>query len=131
MNAKIAMVPLLFLLAGPKSALAHHSVSVNFDQSQEITIEGELTEISWRNPHSHIRIEVMDDHGATVQWLVEMGAVNTMRRIGFEMERFVVAKPISITGWPGRRDRSMYLLEVTLDDGTRLVCAGASCSQDR
>src|SRR5262249_50787753 len=77
---------------------AHHSVPVNFDQSKEIMISGTLTEAKWINPHSRFRIDVKQDDGKTVEWLVEMGAVNTMRRAGFEIEKFVVGDTLTIIG---------------------------------
>lgn len=99
---------------------AHHSVPVNFDQSREITIEGVLTEIKWINPHSRFRVDVTSSDGTKVEWLVEMGAANTMKRAGFPMERFAVGDRISITGAPGRRERAVLLRETVLPDGTRL-----------
>ena len=110
----------LVVLAAAARLGAHHSVPVNFDQSREITIEGVLTEITWRNPHAHFRVDVTGPDGAKVEWLVEMGASNTMKRAGFPMERFHVGDRISITGNPGRRDRAVLLRETTLADGTRL-----------
>ncbi|WP_428099421.1 DUF6152 family protein [Candidatus Rariloculus sp.] len=127
MNIKTALLCLAAFGAG--SAFAHHSVAVNFDQSSEITIEGRLTVVAWRNPHSHLRLNVADAGGA--EWLVEFGAINTMKRSGFQTDRFLAGDLISVTGWPGHRDRTMYFLEATLEDGTRLVCAGASCAQER
>lgn len=109
---------ILLLLAAP--LVAHHSVPVNFDQSREITIKGVITEIAWINPHSRFRIDVTGGNGSTAEWLVEMGAINTMRRAGFQTERFAVGDSISIIGWPGRRDRTMLLKTAILDDGTRL-----------
>ena len=110
------------LLAHATRPSAHHSVPVNFDQSKEITISGTLTEAKWINPHSRFRIDVKQDDGKTVEWLVEMGAVNTMRRAGFEIEKFVVGDTLTIIGWPGRgRDRSMLLRTAVLKDGTRLT----------
>ena len=38
--------------AAPLGLLAHHSVAVKFDSSRSITIDGVLTEVAWRNPHS-------------------------------------------------------------------------------
>jgi hypothetical protein len=38
--------------------------------------EWHLTEAKWINPHSRFRIDVKQDDGKTVAWLVEMGAVN-------------------------------------------------------
>ncbi len=127
MNPKIFVFILSMLGVG--SAVAHHSVAVNFDQASEITVEGQLTEVAWRNPHSHLRLKATDATGA--EWLVELGAINTMRRSGFEIDRLMVGDSISITGWPGNRDRTIYFLEATLEDGTTLVCAGASCEQER
>ncbi len=118
----------LWLLVTAAEARAHHSVPVNFDQSREITVEGVLTEIKWLNPHSHFRLDVTNDDGATVQWLVEMGAYNTMRRAGFETHLFSLGSRVSITGWPGRRDRVVYLNRAQLDDGADLLCLGAACN---
>lgn len=110
------------LLAVVLPARAHHSVPVNFDQSKEITITGTLTEAKWINPHSRFRIEVKQDDGMSVEWLVEMGAVNTMRRAGFEIDKFVVGDTLTIIGWPGRdRNRTMLLRTAVLKDGTRLT----------
>jgi hypothetical protein len=63
-------------------------VPVNFDRSKEVTIFGVLTEIKWVNPHSRFRVNVTGDDGKTVEWLVDMGAINTMRRAGFDIDRF-------------------------------------------
>jgi hypothetical protein len=109
----------LTVLSGPLLH-AHHSVAVNFDSSRSVTIDGVLTEVVWRNPHSRFRIDVTGEDGVAVEWLVEMGASNTMMRAGFPMERFQVGDRISITGWPGRRGRAMILRETVLSDGTRL-----------
>ena len=110
----------LLVIATP--AVAHHSVPVNFDQSKEITVMGVLTEIKWINPHSRFRLDVKNDDGTKVEWLVEMGAINTMKRAGFDIDKFTVGDTLTIIGWPGRgRDRSMLLRTAVLKDGTRLT----------
>jgi hypothetical protein len=113
---------LVSLLTIATPAIAHHSVPVNFDQSKEITVAGTLTEIKWINPHSRFRLDVKQDDGTTVEWLVEMGAINTMKRAGFDVDKFMVGDTLTIIGWPGRgRDRSMLLRTAVLKDGTRLT----------
>ena len=110
----------LLVIATP--AVAHHSVPVNFDQSKEITVTGALTEIKWINPHSRFRLDVKNDDGTTVEWLVEMGAINTMKRAGFDIDKFTIGDTLTIIGWPGRgRDRSMLLRTAVLKDRTRLT----------
>ena len=120
----------ILTLTGAEILMAHHSVPVNFDQSSSITVEGVLTEIRWANPHSHFRMDVTDEEGATAEWLVEMGSLNTMKRSGFEMHLFLVGGPVVITGWPGRRDRVVFLNQALLYDGTELICAGVRCGPE-
>src|SRR5687767_15093867 len=115
----LVTIAALVLLSAATLA-AHHSVPVNFDQSREVTIEGVLTEIKWINPHSRFRIDVTNQDGTTHEWLVEMGAANTMRRAGFPMERFAIGDKIAVTGAPGRRERAVLLREAVLRDGARL-----------
>ena len=111
----------------PDALLAHHSVPVNFDQSREVTVAGLLTEVKWLNPHSRFRLDVTQDDGTTLEWLVEMGAINTMRRSGFATELFVVGASVSVTGPPGRRDRVVLLSRAFVQDGSELRCVGSSC----
>jgi hypothetical protein len=121
MHLKILLIPVLLLAqASVQDVAAHHSTPVNFDQSKEITIEGVLTEIAWRNPHSRFRIDVTGEDGSTAEWLAEMGGINIMRRAGFPVELFSLGDRITITGNPGRRGRSVRLREAVLSDGTRL-----------
>lgn len=114
-------------LAVPAALLGHHSVPVNFDQSREITVAGILTEVKWLNPHSRFRLDVTQDDGTTMEWLVEMGAINTMKRSGFATELFVVGDSVSVTGPPGRRERVVLLSRAFVHDGGELRCVGSSC----
>ena len=116
---RFAVVLLVAVAVRPLGA--HHSVPVNFDQSKEVSVEGVLTEIKWVNPHAHFRLNVRQPDGSTLEWLVEMGATNTMKRAGFPMERFMVGERYTIIGPPGRRDRAVLLDEVIMPDGTHLT----------
>ncbi len=109
---------LCVLLAGAALG-AHHSVPVNFDQSKEVTIVGVIRQIKWVNPHSHWWLDVTGEDGKPVEWLVEFGAMNTMKRAGFPMETFKAGDRVEVTGNPGRRDRAVLLRQV-VHDGVRL-----------
>jgi hypothetical protein len=120
-SARAAVLVAAVILVAAAPVRAHHSVPVNFDSSKEVTITGTLTEAKWINPHSRFRINVKQDDGTTVEWLVEMGAANTMRRAGFAIDKFVVGDTLTIIGWPGRdRERTMLLRTAVLKDGTKL-----------
>jgi len=111
----------LFALLISHTASAHHSTAVNFDSSKEITVSGVLTEIKWMNPHSRFRLNVKNAQGKAEEWLVEMGALNTMKRAGFPLERFVIGDEVTMIGAAGRRDRAILLRESVLKDGTHLT----------
>jgi hypothetical protein len=104
---------------------AHHSVPVNFDMNTELAITGVLVETSWRNPHSHLVLEVTNEAGEKETWLVEWNAINTIRRLlsklEFSIDDFEIGEEITVTGWLGRNDKSVYFREVTFSDGRHFV----------
>jgi hypothetical protein len=121
MKHVLSLAAALLLLAAPGLVSAHHSTVVNFDSNHEISVSGVLTEIRWLNPHSRFRIDVKNAQGKVEEWLVEMGAMNTMTRAGFPMDRFMIGQTVTIVGAAGRRDRAVLLREVVLADGTKLT----------
>ena len=122
MRSPVALASLVLIAATlAHNASAHHSSVVNFDSNREVTITGIVTEVRWLNPHSRFRMDVKDPDGKVQEWLVEMGAVNTLKRAGFPMERFAIGDSITVTGAAGRRDRTTLLREVVLSDGMNLT----------
>ena len=120
---RLLVTVVVLALSGP--LMAHHSVPVNYDSSREITVKGVLTEIKWINPHSRFRLDVTKEDGSTEEWLVEMGAHNTMLRAGFKTELFAIGDTVTIIGSPARRDARGILLEwAVLEDGTELSPTG-------
>ena len=39
-------------------ALAHHNMTALFDFNDRVTVNGTLTKIDWRNPHTYLTIDV-------------------------------------------------------------------------
>jgi hypothetical protein len=112
-NALVLIGVVLAISTIARDSMAHHSTAVNFDSNREVTISGVLTEIRWLNPHSRFRVDVKNREGRVEEWLVEMGAANTLKRAGFPTERFAVGDSVTITGAAGRRDRAVLLREIT------------------
>ena len=121
MRLRVVLVAQAFVMLVIAVANAHHSTVVNFDSSREISVDGVITEVRWLNPHSRFRLDVKNAQGRPEEWLVEMGALNTMKRAGFPTDRFVVGDPLTVIGAAGRRDRAVLLREVVLKDGTHLT----------
>ncbi len=67
---------------GAGSALAHHSFAM-FDQSQTITLEGEIADFRWTNPHVFIELNVKNDAGSADEWSIEMTSPEHLSRTGW------------------------------------------------
>jgi hypothetical protein len=101
--------------------MAHHS---HGEFSGATTaVEGELLEITWRNPHPAMTLLALDIDGSEQIWRVQVqGNVNGLGRDGVTGDQFVVGDRLTITGRQSSR-RSALLLAVRaqLADGSDLV----------
>ena len=104
---------------------AHHSVPVNFDTSSSHTVTGTLIKTKWANPHSQMQVEVTLEDGSKEIWLIEMNALDTIRRLGrkmgFTTDDFVVGETITVSGWLGRHHRAIYFRTAKLQSGQEIV----------
>ena len=55
------------LLAGP-SALAHHSFAVHFVGDELVTVNGVVTDFTFRNPHGLVLLDETRADGTIVHW---------------------------------------------------------------
>ena len=46
-----------------RPALAHHSFSATYLETQSVTIEGEIVQFVFRNPHSFVHVNVKEKDG--------------------------------------------------------------------
>lgn len=96
---------------------AHHSTVANFTQ-EIISVEGVIERVRFQNPHSSVLIKNMDETGNEVYWLVESSSSTSLRRKGASFESFEIGSKVKVTGLRGRRQYTMYLREITFEDGT-------------
>jgi hypothetical protein len=80
-------------------ALAHHSYAM-FDVSKNIAIEGTVKEFLWTNPHSWIRLEVMDSKGKPQEWGIEMGSLTILVSLGWNPKTLQPGDKIRMTVHP-------------------------------
>ncbi len=76
-------------------ALAHHS-GVMFDRSEVHTIEGEVKEWRWANPHSYLRINVADGGDSVVEWSFESTSSVLLARQGWRRNSFEEGERVSV-----------------------------------
>jgi hypothetical protein len=69
-RAILALVACAVVMLG-NEALAHHNMTALFDFNDRVTLNGTLTKIDWRNPHTYLTIDVQGGAGATESWQAE------------------------------------------------------------
>ena len=117
MNARVLLVACLSLLSA--ASAAHHSpVNFNLDV-EDFAISGTIANVSFRNPHSVIELQVASPDGETTQWYVEFSSVNLLLRRDWDMERIEAGDTVTCIGNPSRDGTpEMYMWTIRLADGT-------------
>ena len=117
-----ALLVIAFVSAVAIPVAAHHSFGVYFDADKPVKLSGIVTKVDWRNPHTHLYLDVKDDSGKVVTWTLEGYPPNVLARTGWKKDVTVkVGDAISVFGWRARDGSpSAHLREATLADGTRL-----------
>ena len=85
---------------------AHHGSLANsalYDSGELIVLEGEITEVLWRNPHARAHLSVVDENGAETVWEIETqpGPVE-FGRMGVSEEDLL--GQVRVAGFRSRRD---------------------------
>jgi hypothetical protein len=83
-------------------ALGHHAFSAEFDKDSPVTLAGKVTKIEWINPHAWIHLDVVDDAGNTVAWMVEGGTPNTLLRAGVHKNSIPIGSEIVVRGYQAK-----------------------------
>jgi len=109
---------LLAILCGLSfAANAHHSTNANFTQ-EIISVQGVIERVRFQNPHASVLIKNTDEAGNETYWLIESSSRTSLQRQGVSMERLEIGSKITATGRKGRRQYTMYLREITFEDGS-------------
>lgn len=113
-----ALAPTLAVagLAVSAGAAAHHSSSM-YDRAQAITIEAEVVEFRWVNPHSYLT--VVDTAGSERKtWSIEMSSPGVLTRSGWNKRTFNAGDKITLKFGPLRSgDAGGIFMQATLADG--------------
>ena len=74
---KFRVIVLLIAAAALMSGIqlyAHHSFAATYFEDKQQTVEGDLVQFLFRNPHSFVHLEGKDEKGQPVRWAIEWGA---------------------------------------------------------
>jgi thiamine monophosphate kinase len=81
---------------------AHHSFAATYFENQKVSIEGDLVQFMFRNPHSFVTVLAKDDKGEMQRWAVEWGAGGQLGRQGVTRDTLKPGDHVIITGDPSR-----------------------------
>jgi hypothetical protein len=116
-------------VAAISAASAHHSAAA-FDLTTEVTVEGTIAALEWKNPHIYFTIETTGADGRPLLQQVEVQPISSVQTMGLTKEMLAPGSTITLRANPSRRGPAGTLrgLDVTTSDGAihPLVLAGRS-----
>jgi len=121
MKSRFKLFAIAAALFASGIAAAHHS-RANFELDRIISVEGVVTEFSWKSPHVWMKVESVDRRGETIEWLVEGNAIPPLRRMGWTRDAFKVGDKVVASGNPDRDpdNKLMFLQYISANDGSVL-----------
>jgi uncharacterized protein DUF6152 len=81
---------------------AHHSFPGTYLEDRTITIQGELVQVLFRNPHSFMQVMVKENDGSVVRYAVEWVGASELGRQGVTATTLKSGDFLVISGTPGR-----------------------------
>ena len=74
---------------------AHHG-NASYGNAKQLTVKGTVTEWVWLNPHTLLKIDVKDDSGQVVNWVVEWSAPSSLINFGINKQTFKPGDEVTV-----------------------------------
>lgn len=118
----LVLIALASAAFAPALALAHHAYRVAYDVSRTESLVGQVVRLELVNPHAKLFVDVTNEDGDVVQWIVEGPGKLSLARRGWTDDTFVAGETISAVGNPSSAGyNAMWLLRIVKSDGTELM----------
>ena len=119
----------LALITWAAPTLAHHSFDAQYDRGKTIVLKGTVTKIEWTNPHARFYVDVKDQNGKVVNWNMELGSPNGLRRAGWSRNTLSMGDAVAVTASLARDgSRMANAREVMLADGKKIFTASSAAN---
>jgi hypothetical protein len=111
MRNKLAPISVVVvgLLAVSVPLFAHHG-NAAYDTAKTVTVKGTVTDYIWTNPHVFVKVDVKDDGGNTVHWIVEAQNPVSMGQIGWSKNTFKPGDEVEIDAMPAKNGNPVGFL---------------------
>jgi hypothetical protein len=100
-------------LAGAR-AYAHHSFAATYFEDRMVTIEGDLAQFQFRNPHSWVHVNVKEKDGTVVRYAVEWGGTGQLGNTGITRDTLKIGDHVVISGNPARNPKQHQVRMLSL-----------------
>ena len=105
----------------------HHAFSAEFDVDKPLTLTGKLVRWEMINPHSWFHIDIEDDQGTVVTWMIEGGSPNELIRNGVTKNTLEIGIQLTIEGYYAKDGTPKGVgRNFLLADGERLFLGGSA-----
>ena len=109
------------------AAMAHHAFATEFNVNAPLDLRGKVSKVELINPHSWIHIDVTDDAGNTVTWMIEGGSPNALVRRGVTKNSIPVGAELHVIGYQARDGSNKGVgRDITFADGRELFFGGSA-----
>ena len=98
----LRLVALAGVLTFGAELRAHHAVASVYDLNTEIVLEGQLTKLNFRNPHSNLHLAVPNADGTTTEWVLTTASVRALTRAGVNRSTITPGERLKVTVLPAR-----------------------------
>ena len=115
---KYLLLAIPVLLLACQAAHAHHAFAADYEEGNEGTISGTITEVVYKNPHARYYVEVTADDGSKELWDLETMNLMMLGRMGWKKDTIKVGDEVTVTGILGRNNtKRMSITTVELPGG--------------
>ena len=91
----VTFLLMIGLLAVSVPLFAHHG-NASYGHAKQLTLKGTVTEWDWLSPHTLLKIDVKDDHGTVVNWIVEWNAPSSLINFGINKKTFKPGDEVTV-----------------------------------
>jgi hypothetical protein len=100
---------------------AHHGNAV-YDDTKTITLKGTVAQWVWANPHCILHLDVTDDSGQVVSWIVETENPTSMFNIGWTKSSMKPGDQVTVTALQVKNGKPIgRIVDVLLPSGQKLI----------
>ena len=97
MRNKLGIISLVVLgfLAARLPLLAHHG-NASYGHAKQLTLKGTVTDWTWLNPHTFLKVDVKDEEGNVVNWVIEWSAPSNLINRGVSRKTFKPGDEVTV-----------------------------------